>query len=215
MITYRSLLAVGALLLFSATLNALPVLVGTGMDAAGTSVLALGQPDSRYCEGTTGAPCSNTMIRFDNVNYLANGPNSAWISPDANGCISCTTYPVTVAFALSAAEVANTLLQGFWAVDNGGAIELNGSPATGSGALALSAANVNHAALHAFTITSGFVQGTNTLTIQVSNNADGGPSAVRLEGSLTATAIPEPGALALVAAGLLGIGASRLRRRAR
>jgi hypothetical protein len=72
-------------------------------------------------------------------------------------------------------------------------------------------------ALHAFSIplAASFSAGINTLDFVVRNGAvgvNGGPSGLRVEIAGEAQPVPEPTLLALLGAGLLGLGARRARR---
>jgi hypothetical protein len=193
MTLHRSLLFVGLTLSVSG-LHAQPTFPNTGVGP--------------YT--TTGG--DGTLVNWAHPNYFPDGPNSFWVSPNAlgdPGCTSCTSpYSVSTTIMLTAAEVANLLLNGMWGVDNGATIFLN-NVNTGV-SLPTSGGGDNFRELHPFQIT-GFVEGANTLRIDVLNDQDQppGPTALRLEGEFTNTAIPEPGSIALITSGLLLLFARR------
>jgi hypothetical protein len=94
---------------------------------------------------------------------------NAWISPNANATVSqpigIYTYRFTFALVDATArrlDPATANLSGKWAVDNDTVIFLNGIKV---------ATNSDHKVLTPFAISSGFVIGTNTLEIVVTNTA--------------------------------------------
>jgi hypothetical protein len=164
--------------------------------------------------------------------WFANGPNSSWIGPTANGAAGAVGTPATLAsfvntgagydpatsspqgffaytttFALSGPPTSLTGLQ--WASDNQGvAIYLNGK----------NEGFVNPGDFTKFTPfglnTADFVVGTNSLTFVVFNEEFGSahfsPTGVRIEGII---GIPEPWSLTLAASALPIFGLVWARRR--
>jgi len=90
---------------------------------------------------------------------------SKWIAPNYtnNGCCPAGVYAYTMQFTLpSSFSPATATISGRWAADNFATMELNGA-----GVLNNVQAVIN--VWNPFTITSGFVTGTNTLTFFVTN----------------------------------------------
>ena len=115
-------------------------------------------------------------------------------------------YDFQTIFTLTQAQVASFGLNGKWSTDNeGSSIILNGA-ATGN---SITAAD-SFKRYTPFTITSGFVEGPNTLDFIVHN--DGAYTALRVDG-ITATVAPEPSSFAVF--GFLGLGMAGLMLKAR
>jgi hypothetical protein len=101
------------------------------------------------------------------------------------------------------------LITGLWTADDEGVnIYINGTP-TGS----TTSSNGYGALASSFAITSGFVNGTNTIEFVVQNDKQtywlgvnyGNPTGLRVEMSGTAATVPVPAAILLFAPGLLGL----------
>jgi hypothetical protein len=106
--------------------------------------------------------------------------DSAWIWQDAAGTADVgVPYTFRLTINLSGLDPSSVTLGGAWGVDNDGTITVNGQTPTGTGAFSLTnATHDNYNVVHPFSITGGFVAGTNTLDIQVIN-ADG-PAALNV-----------------------------------
>jgi hypothetical protein len=123
--------------------------------------------------------------------WLANGPNSKWISPLASQATgnAAGDYRYRLVFDLTGLEPSTAVITGRWTSDNAGAgIFLNGAP-TGI------TYDGNFGAFSpVFTINSGFVEGSNTLDFVVNNaGTTVNPTGLRVEVSGTAEAQPPPG----------------------
>jgi hypothetical protein len=147
-------------------------LFNTGVDDSG-ALLGGGQTDGHYKlivnpSGTDGARVVDSTYILGA--WLANNATSQWIGPQTNSTgVENTSYKYRLTFELHCTN--NVLITGRWAADNAGAIWLNNSPIVGSGG-ALSDNNYsNWTNWNAFTITSGFVVGFNTLDFWVTNYA--------------------------------------------
>jgi hypothetical protein len=158
------------------------VLFNTGMDS-NHMVLANGAVDQHYVLTTNpNGGGSNALVVVGNG--LTNTTNSAWIG---NGNGASGTYVYQMTFNLPCTN--NVIILGQWAVDNNGAILLNGNPTpvatlTGGG-------SGNFTTWHPFTITTGLVAGQNTLDFSVTN-VGAGPTGLRVELSGTATCCCPP-----------------------
>jgi PEP-CTERM motif len=170
----------------------------------------VGQTDTHYSLISAPANVPLTAIATArNGAWTANTATADWISPGSSGATSWPVgnYDYQTTFDLSGLNPSTAQLSGSWASDNNGCIFLNGAntgDCTGFAAFG---------SLTAFSITSGFVSGVNTLDFEVTNG--GGPSGVIAEASGTATAasgvtgpsnVPEPSSLLMVGASLLGVG---------
>jgi hypothetical protein len=176
----------------------------TGVDNS-NALLSLGSIDLHYLLLSSplgvGTPFVGTNIPGT---YIANGPNSQWISPTNNASDSDPVglYTYTTTFSLPAGFTSASL-SGQWATDNEAALSLNGGPTIATTGAA------DFGAFSPFTITSGFVAGLNTLTFAVTN--EGGPTALRVEinGSFSTT-VPDAGSsAALLGGALLALGIFR------
>lgn len=155
--------------------------------------------------------------------HLGSDPAAEWISSHATGVSEGYTALYAIDFTISSAAIASAILDFNFLIDNalGDAINeglfVNGTAVAGT--KRLGAVTSYFTADQAFTgldITALVNPGLNTLYI---NAVDlGGPGALQFSANIDVTAgelaaeIPEPAALALLAAGLLGAGL--LRRRA-
>src|SRR5439155_7074998 len=123
--------------------------------------------------------------------WLATSPQSKWIGPKADQSVgsSAGDYTYRISFDLTGLDPGTAVLTGRWTSDNTGTdLRLNGV-STGI------TADGNFAAFSPqFTISTGFVSGTNTLDFAVNNaSTTANPTAVRVEISGTASFLAPPG----------------------
>jgi hypothetical protein len=178
----------------------IPGLFNTGVGTNG-ALLAGGSVEPHYRlvqSADAAAPGPNAFIINDgwpiapaaNGPWLANGPSSKWIGPQASQSVGnqAGDYRFRLTFDLTGLEPSTAVITGRWSSDNAGtAILVNGVP-TGI------TYDGNFSAFsEMFTINSGFVDGTNTLDFVVNNaGTAASPIGLRVEVSGTAELIPPP-----------------------
>lgn len=164
-------------------------LFNSGVNDQG-ALLPGGTADSHWQlvqSGDSNFPGPNAYVVSSPVpQWLANGPNSQWITPGDGANIAGGTFTYQTTFLLDTLDPTNAQLTGNWISDNQGLnIILNGVNLGITNSTALGS-------FSSFTITNGFVPGFNTLQCVISNNPGGGnnPSGLRME--LRGVALPLP-----------------------
>ncbi len=182
-------------------------LFNTGVDAGG-NVLSGGSADPHWTivAGTGISSPTPAIVLTNPVGTYATSGDSRWVWRNADGS-GGGSNTFRLVFDLTGHDPATALLSGYWGADNGGRIQLNGADAAGSGALALTEiTESNFNVLHAFAISSGFVAGLNTLDFVVADVDSLAAFNVRgLTLTATATAVPEPRSLIVLALGSIGM----------
>ncbi|MFO1088660.1 MAG: hypothetical protein U1E46_03660 [Hyphomicrobiales bacterium] len=155
--------------------------------------------------------CNGTGI---NCNWVANGPNSQWIgiTGEELGLPENIAVTFTTTFDLTGFDPASAIINGAWATDDRGLeVKLNGVAVPGL--TLLQNDNTVLDQLNPFSITTGFVQGVNTLQFTIKNLFVGGGFRTDLSG--TANVIPLPPAAYLFSGGLLALISFGRRRQTR
>ena len=181
--------------LFGGTLN-----LSTGLDSGGSLITTDLGCDAHWVQvaGPTAA-CANSAAQVVMSSdagwfggWIANGPNSNWITSNASTTANGSPLPgYSVTFFLD--NTSGASLSGSWTIDDQGAISLNGNPIGSLG-------GGNWGSLSSVSASSGFAVGANTLRIAMSSS-DNFLEGVRFEGSVTGPgaslspshpAVPEP-----------------------
>lgn len=208
---FASLLCLGTAAFSGSTASAAPIVVyGTGVTDSG-ALAAAGTTDTHYSilSGPTGAstPFVGTNIPGQ---WVANMGSSQWIGVSTN--LSTTqpagAYDFRTTFSLAGLNYTTASLAGSVAADNNVTILLNG--------VAASSANFGgSASLSPFTLSSGFINGVNTIDFVVTNSPGGGFNPSGLQVAITGSAaVPEPASIVMVGLGAVGVMGFGLRRRA-
>lgn len=177
----------------------IPGLFNTGMNTNG-ALLASGSVDPHYrlvqsADAAFPGPDARVLndAGFPIPPWMANGPNSKWIAPQASQAAGNQfgDYKYRILFDLGALDHFTAVITGRWSSDNAGpAVLLNGveTGITYDG---------NFGAFSpTFTISEGFLPGTNTLDFVVNNAPPGiNPTGFRAEISGTADRLPPEGTL--------------------
>lgn len=164
----------------------------TGADDSGVR-LPLGTPDSHYSL-ISGPYVGFVTAGTASSTWVQDSATSRWITP-GNATWDIGTYEYQTTFSLAGLDPASAILTGSWSADNSAIIYLNGN------ATSFTLGANAYGSFTPFTLSSGFVNGVNTLDFFVYN--DGGPTGLRVDISGTASPVPEPSTMWLMLGGLL------------
>jgi hypothetical protein len=208
-ILLASALSCAALLVGSARADTITSLFNTGVGDSG-AVLSNGAADTHYTLVSTPDSSTPSVRAATSANGFPVGPwigddtVSTWVAPNTDAELDGPAggYDYRISFSLTGLNPGSALITGLWAVDDVGLDILVNGTSTGE------TTSFGFSGFTAFDITSGFVDGANTLDFIVYNG--GGPTGLRVE--MTGTAdVPEPATLALLGAGVAGLGMIRRR----
>jgi hypothetical protein len=189
--------------------DSITTLYSTGVDN-NHALLGASAPDTHYTmaagssDGTAGLTPFVVPPGFPIPPWVANTPTAQWITPRAFEAVDGpfnyeTTFNLT-GLVPSTASITGTLS----ADDQVVGVELNGVLVVPP----ITTPDQSYTSLHAFSITSGFVNGINTLEFLTSNN-HGIVTGFIADMTGTATAVPEPASIALLGIGMTGFLAFR------
>ena len=187
----------------SAQVVNIPGLFNTGVDALGNK-LAVGSIDPHYTTVETA-----TAAEVYNNGAYVQSTTAAYIWQTSTGSPGSVTRTFRTTFSLAGLDPLTAFLSGSWSTDNVGVDILLNGVSTGIG-------KVGFGVFTPFSISSGFVAGTNTLDFVVQDL--GAPGALAVDGltgraSVMASNVPEPATVALVGGGLLAMAGVARRRR--
>lgn len=203
--------------------HATPIAIyNTGTAASGSGLAPAGGADPHW--SITATPGSSTPAAAYDVSsrpagWTASNPASQWISVAANGKKNQPKglYDYQTSFDLTGLDASTASLSGSFAVNNCVTDILINGVSTGLGSSGTCGSNTHFKSFTAFSITTGFISGMNTLTFIVRNSGTGASSTglnVLVSGNARPPAVPEPAALGWIGLALLGLGGLWLRRRA-
>lgn len=154
----------------------IPGLYNTGIDASGQRLPGNGETDLHYrVNGHAAVTYYNGAYYPDaNAQWIGENAGGTYTQPLVNG--SARTY-YTLTFDLTGLNPATARISGSWGVDNYGVAYING--------VAFSTNSIGFSSPTAFTISSGFKPGINTITFMVE---DYGPPAAFVVSGLSGTA---------------------------
>jgi hypothetical protein len=215
-----------AIALVAGSASAPPIqLFNTGVDGFGAVLPDGTNPDPHYVltppSGTSDTVVHTLGYGFPVTVYTAQLDNSLsrWIGPNTdqlNGPGGIYDYQTT--FSLTGLNPLTAVISGQWSSDNAGVeIWLNGVNTGNLPNPYGTPGTYSFENWMQFSISTGFVAGVNTLDFRVMNgNGDAdqfGPTALRVEMSGIASAVPEPSTWATMILGFFGLGFMAYRRK--
>lgn len=190
-------------------------LFNTGLNGSGSLISGIEEDANWFTVDPEGG-----AVAYNHPSYALSNAGSQWISIATDGASNDLNHRQTIfatRFDLTGYDASTAAISGIWGVDNAATIFLNGVD-TGE-FIELNDDRESFTTLRGFNINDYFTSGVNLLTIDITNGytdvnrTNIGPLALRFDDMLlTATRVPEPGTLALVALGLVGLGLSRRRK---
>lgn len=147
-----------------------------------------------------GYAAGSNPFRYHHPSYAADLPNAAWVSPSSSGIAGAGGfYTYSLAIDLTGLDPSTASITGRFSTDNDGSIGVNGGTAA-------SLVFEEFRSLHAFSLTSGFHAGINTIDLTVNNGGDPTAFLVVFDSATarrTVTGVPDTDSSLLLAAGAL------------
>lgn len=209
------IMALVALMIGSGTgARATPIatLFSTGVNSSNVE-LPFGSIDSHYTilRGPTKVVTSLATVDAATIpGWAPDDSLSEWVGPNSDSKVSgpAGIYQYRTSFNLTGLDATTAVITGTWAASSKGTNVYVNNVRSGSN-------TAGQASLTNFTINSGFLPGLNTLDFYTLNNVAGTSTGLRVELSGTATSVPEPASLVVIAPAFLALGFLRQRRRDR
>ncbi len=187
----------------------------TGVNAAGTLVLAHGATDTNYTavsvpSGSSVLVAQTSAGGFPIGPWLGDNTISRWITPNNSGDNDpAGNYVIRHTFSLSGFNHTTASFSGRWASDNGASMYLNNVLISSTAAFPSSNSFTTWTT---FSASSGFISGLNTLEFRVNNATNAAsPMGLRVEFQNSFVAVPLPASLALLLTGIPGLAMVRRR----
>jgi len=150
-------------------------------------------------------PIGGNPFRFHDGAYFADTATAAWVAPTASGNAGVGgNYTYALTFDLTGLDPTSASISGIFGTDNNGSISLNGNAPVATTSFG------GFGSTTAFSFTSGFVAGLNTIDVTTNNGGD--PTAIFVQfNSATAptSGVPEPTTALLVGLGLIAFASVR------
>jgi hypothetical protein len=180
---------------FTTATSTAPIIISTGLNAGGNLITTNNTADGHWVyfplagtpsESTFGSPASGTALPLQTVGpgdtgwyggWVANGPNSDWITINPNSTTANTYGLYYTTFNISGSVPANLCLVGSMGVDDNGLLALNGTAIMGNVSAIYSMTALN------IPISSSLVTGQNVLSLGW-GSTDNSSEAFRLQASI-------------------------------
>lgn len=188
---------------------AAPITVhNTGVNGS-DSLVAAGAQVSFWTLASEPAGASEAIggnpFRYHNGAYFADTATAAWVAPTASGNAGVGgNYTYALTFDLTGLDPTSASISGIFGTDNNGSISLNGNAPVATTSFG------GFGSTTAFSFTSGFVAGLNTIDVTTNNGGDPTAFFVQFNSAAASTSgVPEPSTMLMVGLGLIAFASIR------